>query len=155
MNKASPGTEVPAAVRCAARRAADPEGDRRLRADLDARQGWRAEYFLPKDDDEMNTALAAGRFRHAAFLNLDALWEAVWKGEADLDAWEAAGVEIHVVEPPAADRDAWRGCVRETYRSLKKWRTANRRRQIVAAVVLSLLALAAMAALLSITPPVR
>lgn len=155
MNKASSGSEDPAAIRCAARRAADPESDRRLRADLEVRRDWSTEYFLPKDDDEMNTALADGRFRHAAFLNFDALWEAVWKGEADLDAWEAAGVEIHLVEPPVANRDAWLDFVRQTYHSFKKWRTANRRRQVVAAVVLSVLALAAMAVLLSITPPVR
>lgn len=103
----------------------------------------------------MNNALAAGRYKRAAFANLNALLEAIWKGEAQLDEWKSAGVEIILACPPTSDADVWRNMVMDTFLSLKKWRTAKRRRQIVAGAILSVIALAAMAVLLSFVPPVR
>lgn len=109
--------------------------------------------YLPKDDDELNQALCAGRHRCVIFLDLAALFEPVWKELAELDRWRAAGVEIELARPPEGDAGAWRASVAEVCASLTLWRRAERRRKIVAATLLSALAIASVAALLWLVPP--
>lgn len=109
-------------------------------------------YFLPKDDDELNNALSEGRFQRVIFADWDALMEPIWKGEAKIDAWRRAGVRIDLVTPPIDDPAAWRGLLDRTYESLTAWRRQQARRQTIAAVILSTLALAALAILFNLLP---
>lgn len=139
-------------IRCAVRTPASPDGELMVREFLSQNPGWQAKHFLPKDDDEMNTAMMAGEFDRAVFANLGEVLEAVWKGEAQIDAWEASGARIELASPPLADDAQWRSMLGEMYLSLRKWRTVQRRRQIIAAIILSCLALASMAVLFLLVP---
>ena len=110
--------------------------------------------FLPKDDDELNTALCAGRFGRVVFSRLDSLFEMIWKEQADLDRWRSAGVEIELASPPDGGTQ-WRPLIADLYESYSDWRSAQRKRQIVAAIILSAAALLAMAALFFFIPPAK
>lgn len=142
----------PQPARIAFRKPDDPAKQRAVEEYLATRAHGEATCFLPKDDDEMNTALSEGRFQFAVFADWDAMMEPVWKGEARLDAWKAAGVEIELVHPPAADPAAWRKLLDDTYRSLSTWRSRQARRQTIAACILSALALASLAVLFYLLP---
>jgi hypothetical protein len=141
--------------RCAARVSHDASQSAALDAYLARTGSAGAERFLPKDDDDLNHALCERRFDRVVFADLDALLEAIWKGEAELDRWNEAGIQIDLVCPPTRDEDAWRPFASITYDSLVRWRKAQRRRQIVAGTILSAIALAAMAVLFCLIPPAR
>src|SRR5262245_46999116 len=102
--------------------------------------------FLPKDDDELDTQARAGRFETIVYATLDDLLTAIWKGDADWGAWRQAG--IRVVAADQADAGDWRDFVDLLWTSLARWRKSERRRQIIAGVILSALALGAAAILL-------
>lgn len=110
--------------------------------------------FLPKDDDELNAGLCAGRFARVVFGSLDSLFEMIWKEQADLEQWRTAGVEIELASPPEGGTQ-WRPLAANVYKSYSDWRSAQRRRQIVAAIILSAAALMAMAVLFSFIPPAK
>jgi hypothetical protein len=153
MNVSSPVR--PADGRWAARCPTDPDRRGRLDAFLDGLGVTQIERFQPKDDDELNGALCEGRYDHVVFADLDGLFEAVWKGQASLERWRDAGVKIEVACPPTPDEAAWRAVVEATYESLFRWRQSERRRQTVAACVLTALALAALAVLFFLVPVPR
>jgi hypothetical protein len=104
--------------------------------------------FLPKDDDELNQLACAGRFHTIIYASLNDLLNAIWKGDADWSAWRRANIQIDLAEVPELAAADWRHFVDEMYGSLEEWRKADRRRTIIAAVVLSILALVATACLL-------
>ena len=106
--------------------------------------------FAAKDDDELNTGACAGRFTHVLYPDLDSLLMAIWKGDADVRQWLEKGVDLHLAVPPAAAE--WRGFVVAMCASLERWRIGQRRRQIIAGVILSALALAASTAIVLLTP---
>jgi hypothetical protein len=103
--------------------------------------------FAAKDDDALNAELCAGEFTGVVFANLDALLTTIWKGQGQPDRWTAAGVRIELAEPPR-ENERWQSFLPEMYRSLAQWRRRQTRRKIVAASLLSLLALLALAILL-------
>jgi hypothetical protein len=147
--------EIPQA-RCAVRAASDAH-ERQALAACAARVGHSAATeFAPRDDEELDEALCAGRFRQVIFADLDALLTMVWKSQARVERWIDAGVRIELAQPPdAAAEGAWLPVVLATCQSLGRWRRAQRLRKLVAAVVLSVLALAAAAVLLLLIPPAR
>jgi hypothetical protein len=135
-----------AIVRCAVRRGTS-EAQREAIDHLLTARAWRAtKVFEAKDDDELNQEARAGRFDVIVFPDLDALLGAIWKEDADLSAWEAAGVRLELAVPPPGDH--WRNVVRAVSDSHARWRRASRTREILAGVILSILALAAAAVLL-------
>lgn len=138
---------------CAVRMSNDAHKNAALDAHLAGIGVAEAARFRPKDDDDLNQALCAGRYKRVVFLDIDALFEAVWKDLADLDRWEQAGVRIELVSAPVGDGESWRKTVAAVHAGLIRWRRADRRRQIVVAVILSALALAAVGALLWLVPP--
>lgn len=111
-----------------------------------------AKRFAEKDDDDLNAAVISGEFERVIFTDLNDLLVTIWKGETKWDRWRSAGTEVILVNPPAAD---WLSVVDTTYASLNAWRSVRRRRQTIAAVVLSIVALAAMAVLFYLLPPPR
>jgi hypothetical protein len=110
--------------------------------------------FLPKDDDELNAKLSAGAYTRVIFENLDSLYEMIWKEQADLDRWRSVGVEIDLASPPEGGTQ-WRPLVSDLSHCYLNWRSAQRKRQIVAAIILSATALLAMAVLFFMIPSVR
>ena len=112
-----------------------------------------AKRFAEKDDDELNAAVDSGEFERVIFTDLSDLLVTIWKGETQWDRWRSSGIEVILVNPPrAAD---WLIVVDETYAGLNAWRLVRRRRQTIAAVILSIVALAAMAVLFYLLPPPR
>jgi hypothetical protein len=114
-----------------------------------------AAMFQPKDDDDLNRDLCAGRFRSVIFADLDSLLEMLWKDELDLERWQTAGARIDVVTPPIGPPEGWRELVREVQASLVRWKRRQRKRQIIAALILNAIALLAMAAIFGLIPLAR
>lgn len=135
-----------AGERCAARRASDAAGRDALAHYLSAHPGAGPTWFDVKDDDELNGELSAGRFTSVLFADLGALWEMIWKNHADLDRWDAAGVRIELAR--SSNASDWQSLVREAHASLQRHRVKQSRRQTIAATILSLVAIASLAALL-------
>jgi hypothetical protein len=107
-------------------------------------------------DDDLDGEVCAGRFERVVFADLDALLTAMWDGHVHLDRWCQAGVRLELTSPPPnMDHDHWRAIVAQTSASLARWRKEQRRRRIIAGTILSVLALAALAALLFVAQPVH
>jgi len=140
------------AMRCAVRDTENAEQQAALDRRLAAHTEWHVQRFAPKDDDALNDALSVGRFDLALFADLDALLTTVWKGYGDLDRWWAAGVKIVLADPP--DDAAWLEHAMATLASYRQYGARRRRREIIAAIALSICALLALAALFySVSPP--
>ena len=131
------------------RQASDEAEQRLLTAYFEQQSLTDAVQFARIDDDRLDAALCAGQYERAIFASLDALLESIWKGYAHPDRWVEAGVRIEFAD--GTDSDRARDVVLGMYDSLSRWRQANRRRQIVAATILSAIALAAMMVLLSVS----
>jgi len=140
---------------CAIRLPAHKTEQQKLEVALGSPAWAVAAKLLPKDDDELNAELCAGKFKQVVFADLDSLLEMMWKGEVDLDRWQSAGVHVDLVSPPSGPTNGWHEMARTVHRSYTRWRGEQRRRQIVAAVILSAVALLAMAALFLLIPPTR
>ena len=137
----------------AVRSASNDEEERVLAAYLAQRDVPLVVEFAPKDDDTLNAELCAGRYERVVFAGLDALLTTVWKEHAQVDRWMAAGVRIELAAPPNDDHSDWQSYVTSMCDSLARWRRQQRRRQVITAVVLSALALIAMAVLFFVVPP--
>ncbi len=144
-----------AATRVTVRAGHDRESTAVLDAYLSARGLATARRFEPKDDDDLNDALCAGEFDRVVFANLDALFQTVWTGHGELDRWKSAGVRIELASPPDGEPNGWRATVDATYQSHARWRRNRRRGQIIAACILSVLAIAAIAVLFLVIPPAQ
>lgn len=139
--------------RVAVRRTTDPREAEALARYLAQHGVVNPVEFSEIDDDGLDETLCAGDFQRAVFFNLDALLTGVWKGHGRIDRWQAAGVEIEFAEPPGIDPSATQGILLEMVASLATWRQRQRRRQIIAAVVLSAVALICLALLFLFVPP--
>ncbi len=137
----------PTAPRAAIRRAETDAGRRAVAACL-ARHGLaEVTEFAPRNDDELNQALRAGRFDVVVFHDLDAALTMLWKEKAAFEQWQAAGVRVLLAEDPGghgADLLAFLAAVGASH---VRWRLRQARREIVAGVVLSAAALLALAGL--------
>lgn len=111
--------------------------------------------FPPRDDHELNEAICSGRFGRVIFSDLDALLTVVWKGHAELDRWGETGVRIELVESGPIDSAHWLDLIQSCYKSLVRWRRQQRRRQVIAAVILSVLGLLSMLVLFLLIPPAK
>jgi hypothetical protein len=136
----------------AVRRGQEKAGDGRLKEYLAAHPEWTVTSFEPKDDDELNEKLCAAAFSKVVFLDLDAVLQMLWKGHADLGAWASVGVGIEICSLPGGD---WRETLRQVHASIEAWRRIQRRRQIVAASILSAIILAAIAMLFALLGPAK
>ncbi|QDV90999.1 hypothetical protein RAS2_20880 [Phycisphaerae bacterium RAS2] len=145
MNNSSTGVQQ-SRGQLAARRASDAAGQDALLRYLSMRSEGEPAWFEIKDDDELNSELSTGRFATVLFADLDALWEMVWKNHADMDRWDAAGVKIELARSPSASE--WQALIRDAHASLLRHRAKQSRRQTIAATILSLVAVASLAALL-------
>jgi len=138
--------------KCAVRLATNDDETRALAAYIGERPACGVVEFAPKDDDDLDVELTSGRFDRVIFASLDALLTTIWKGHAHIDRWVAAGVRIELATPQKDDGADRQVFIMGMYDSLARWRREQRKRQIVAAVILSGLALIAMAALLFLVP---
>lgn len=136
----------------AVRRGENPTESAVLASYIESAGASEARFFSPEDCADFNDALCSGRFDRAIFVDLGALLTAIWSGHAKIDRWKAGGVTIELANPPEGGAGSWREYVDATYDSYTRWCRGQRRNQIVAACVLSALALAAVIVLFTLIP---
>lgn len=147
-----PGPSDEEGTTWAMRAGRDSAEDGVLSAFLAERGATQVARFAPKDDEDLNDALCTGRHDRVVFANWDALAEALCKGCGRLDRWQAAGVRVAIAEPPTEDAVAAFPPLLEVQQGLDRWRAAQRRAKIVAAAILTAVALAALAVLFCWVP---
>jgi hypothetical protein len=140
--------------RCAIRTASNGVEQRVLAAWLEREKPAAVVEFAPRNDEDLDAELSAGRIPCVVFADLNALLTMVWKSQAHVDRWIVAGVRIEFAQPPQdGNRPQLPSLLAAVCDSHSRWRGAQRVRSIVAGVFLSVLALAAAALLLWIVPP--
>ena len=134
-------------TRCAIRTSRPAERDRVL-VDYLARHAIDGVCeFAPHDDDELDEKVQAGHFDRVVFSDIEALLECAWKGYLPYRQWRDAGATIDLATLPAGGPEnlqAWLEAICEAVAGVRKH---ERRRQTIGALILSIVALAAMAAL--------
>jgi len=99
-----------------------------------------AEWYSAFDLDQVDRAVRDGRVRRVTFDSLDQFLAGLWNGEIDAAAWLAAEVQVGFDEPATVEQSALSRAV------LTSWSAAsrnNRRRQVIAGLILSAIAIAA------------
>ncbi len=108
--------------------------------------------FLPKDQDDLDVQICAGDFDRVVFLDLPDLLNMIWEHEPKIDQWVESGAGIELVRAKTDHYSDWLTLAHTVHDSLRGWRRRHRRRQIIAAVLLSLIALTSIAVLLWVVP---
>ena len=139
--------------RCAVRKATNRDEERALARHLERERLTEVVRFSDTHDDELDAELCAGRFERVIFANLDALFAGIWNGHSRVDRWTEAGVQIELADRPVEDSLVLQELITHVHASLWRWRRQKRKQQIVAASILSALALIAMAVLFWLVPP--
>lgn len=111
-----------------------------MEAFLQAQGATEAPWYRPGDLDDVDRAVREGRVRRVVFDNLSTLLEGVWNGDIGFRMWLAKGTQVDFAEPPGQTTSAH---VRAVFESWEQWHRRRRRRQVVAGVILSLVALVA------------
>jgi hypothetical protein len=110
--------------------------------------------FEPRNDEDLDADLCAGRYSGVLFADLNALLTMVWQSHAQVERWIDAGVRIELAKPPGGGSNgSWPPVVVAVCDSLIRWRRTQRTRKLIAAVLFSALALVAAAVLLWLVPP--
>lgn len=135
----------------AVRLAGSPEQLEKLGEFL-ASRGWSdARRFLPKDDDELNDRLCRGEFAAVVFAAPESAMEMVWAGHGSVRRWNAGlrgtAVEVCFAFGPNSEAD-WHNVLRRMEISFADWERRRTRRQLIAACILTTVALVAMGVLL-------
>ncbi len=146
---------APSKNRVAVRLAADLDRSANLERHLAGMAADEIVRFDPKDADEMNDALNAGRFDRAVFERMEDLLDAIWDERADIARWRRWGVRIDFVSPPCADSHECQQIVDLVSTGFCEWRRRRLRRQVIVACVLSALAVLAIGVLFQLIPPAR
>ncbi|MBX3396100.1 MAG: hypothetical protein KF841_12110 [Phycisphaerae bacterium] len=120
-----------------------------------------ARVFHPKDQAELNDELKKGGFDHVVFESQQDLLAMIWNGHGDIGDWCKRGVKIGVCRSgrssaesltSAAPREVSRVELIEVAECFERWSVARRRRQVIVATILSVIAIAALAVLLTVKP---
>ncbi|UCG33894.1 MAG: hypothetical protein JSU68_04505 [Phycisphaerales bacterium] len=102
--------------------------------------GCNARWYARRDLNRVDAAVRGDHVRCVVFTDVDDLLEEVWEGEVEIDRWLAKGVRVEFARGLGADASAH---VESVLRSWRRWNRRRRRRHVVAAVVLSVMALVA------------
>lgn len=97
-------------------------------------------WFAPRDLDDVAAGVADGRITAVVFPRLDDLLAALWGGRLPLDRWRRAGVRIELAVAPSVDLPALLEPLGSSWHAHAR---RQRRRRIVAGLVLSAVALLA------------
>jgi len=97
-------------------------------------------WYAPREVDEVDRAVQAGTVGRVIFPRPADLLTPLWNHELALDDWWARGVQVDFVEPPEPAPVALLQTVAHHW---SEWRRHHRRRQALAGVLLSAVALAA------------
>ncbi len=108
-----------------------------LCARVDARAPAEATWFAPRDLNDLEDAISAGRFGVVVFARPADFLEAVWSGDIRPALWRAAGVELEFAETEGGE---WMWEIAGRYEA---WRGRRRGAAMASCVVLSAVAAAA------------
>jgi hypothetical protein len=108
--------------------------------------------FAPRDDDQLDARVGAGRYDCVIFATVDDLLDTMWRGRVHLDRWREQGVRVELADPGGARHADWRVWIDEIERSLAGYRAAQQKREVLAGVLLSVIALLAVAVLYWLNP---
>ena len=111
---------------------------------LRTHQVTEAHWYARRDLDEVNQAVRSGNVQRVVFPKVSDLLDGLWTCEITFDQWLAAGTRVEFVESPEQNTAAH---VKTIFASWEQWRRLHRRRQVVAGIILSIVALAAAFAL--------
>ncbi len=109
-------------------------------------------WFDAKDDDELNQLASDGRFDVLVYERIDLLLTAIWKGDVDWPEWMRRGVRVEFASTVDDSPHDLKADIARVVESYSTWRCAERRRQIVACLLLSVAGLVALVVLLQATP---
>lgn len=107
---------------------------------LDAHGAPATKWYRPYDADDVSAAIRKGTVARVVFPSLEILLDVLWLERANLRDWQAAGVPINVAGPTTENVVDVAIAAQQSW---QRWRAAHRRRQVVAGVLLSVVALAA------------
>lgn len=128
----------PAAIAVVGR--ADSPASEPQRAFLATRPDAATEWFAPRDLNDLEDAIEAGRFARVLFATPGDFLEAVWSGDIRPAEWRKAAVRVEFAAPVPNDVAAQVWAVVERYEA---WHARRRRAAIVSALILSGIAIAA------------
>jgi len=100
-------------------------------------------WLQPRDVDEADDAVHQNRTRHVIFPNLGALLDAIWDEDIHFDRWLSAGIVVSFADPPS--KEVVPSIV---YQSWQSWNRRHKRRQMIAGLILSAIAVLAGLALI-------
>ena len=107
---------------------------------LEARGLTRTTWHAPRDLDDVDQDVRAGRLAHVVFVRPDDLLDGIFHGEVDFDRWRATGTRVEFALAPDSTTDQ---TIEPAWRSWQQWRRRHRRRQIIGGTILSAVAIAA------------
>ena len=116
-----------------------PDADK-VQALLDRTGVTDAQWFAPRDVDDVDTTVRAGGVERVVFGGLREFLDAAWDDEIAPTAWHELGVRVEFAGPPGEDSNAIIAAVCQNWAS---WRRRHRQRQAVAGVLLSAVAIVA------------
>lgn len=108
------------------------------------------QWFEAKDDDELNQLVLQGRFDCIVYEKLELLFTAIWKSDVDWPLWKQRGVHVEFLDKP--DSFDWLSVISTIEGNYRSWRCRERRRQIIAAILLSIAGLIALLTVLQAIP---
>ena len=120
---------------------ADGPATEPLRAYIAAHPATDVKWFAPRDLNDLEDAIEAGRFGRVLFAEPADFLEAVWSGDIKLQEWRIAGVRLEFAAPEHVGLPVdpiWRLAER-----FEHWRAGRRRAKLVSCRVLSAIAIAA------------
>lgn len=142
----SPSTESLAGKRVAARAVSARTEVERALTDRGASN---IQWFETKDDDELNQLALQGKIDCIVYEKKDLLLTAIWKGDVDWRQWKQRGIRVEIIEE--CDPHEWQSMIDSIEGSYRFWRRGERRRQIIAAILLSIAGLVALLTILQAT----
>lgn len=121
----------------------DPRHDPALQTSIRAAEIAESRLVDPRDLDDVDRIAAAGEVERVVFVRADDLLAGCWDAQIRVDEWPAE-IRIDVLDLPSIDARTFADVVG---RSWRRWNQARRRRNAIAGVILSAIAVLAAFAL--------
>lgn len=98
-----------------------------------------ARWVAPRDLDDVDRDVIAGRVQTVVFVRWQALLEGIWNGEVTFTRWQEMTAQVRFVESPGTDGQAQLATISQAWTQHKR---ARRRSQAISGLILSVIAIA-------------